>query len=1031
MKKVIKIFLFICFSALFCIVFISCSSSGKDGGNSFDNVYTCVINSNGQEIKYELTFSSGKATLAERTEVSYVVYHGTYSQINENVYSVTITDSSDGSLVPSYLKNAKITITSSSFVFDNHIPNSSVKEPTLPSRPDIPVDKPEVPVVPPDSDKQDDEIIIIYPIEPTKPVVPDNPDDPAKPDEPNDPVDPKDPAKPDEPDDPVDPEDPDGPIGPEEKCKHGATTLQGKIDATCEKDGYCGDLVCSLCGEVIKEGNTTVALGHEYVRRKCIRCEKVNLDGTYFEQATVVNEGSEDSKLTETKTGRTLTINGNSYVMTIKIVTTEKIPARATNDEELTFIVGESEIFSLPTDNGFVETVAENCFMYERTANGVTERFVLSSDRNEIRGATGYYERITERQSLEQGEGVIDETAFTIATELEILSLSAESDEFVVANKITFLTVTYVNGEEITKDKVREGEEYTIRTGELSRWYTETNEYRAGEALTISADVTFYASVTDVFDYDEERKEYVYVKRLLNSTDAVDVRSVDGMEFGGWTNENGEVTSISSHEAGRLRAYAIYIRKTKFSPSEDADGKIVTETLTITGVSEDEKKIPFLSKQNGYSFEITECPTEEKDGVGKYKNERYGDYEVIVPKLCESDYATTKILPTLASDGKVVYSSEIYGEFTVTVPRLNATDYRVTVISEPTKQAKGRAKYASEKHGEFDADIPELNDENYTISRNAPTEENDGEEIYAHDVYGRFKRVIPKLDEGNYVKTEIVSATLLTNGKAIYKNDEYGEYEVETPTLRKSTFENNGKNYEIDLDKKTDNLIIDGEKITAKILLSSGEITFIVTNTTTTESRGRKVELKLDDTFVVYDESAVTDSETLVKYTRQEDKTYGSYKKTKYSFIQIDGKYGIFDTDSGSVISDYEYKVEEDPQYLDESAVYTQSGLHMSFVSGFGVIYSADLTLLPKCESGVDFDNYVGENVYMPGERSLTIKADGTYMLKENGESAQGNVKVAEDGTTYLMTSESESVTEKRTFVYRIENGKETLEEKE
>ena len=40
------------------------------------------------------------------------------------------------------------------------------------------------------------------------------------------------------------------------------TELQNAKDATCTTDGYTGDLVCTVCGTVVKEGETIKATGH-------------------------------------------------------------------------------------------------------------------------------------------------------------------------------------------------------------------------------------------------------------------------------------------------------------------------------------------------------------------------------------------------------------------------------------------------------------------------------------------------------------------------------------------------------------------------------------------------------------------------------------------------------------------------------------------------------------------------------------------------------------------------------------------------
>ena len=53
--------------------------------------------------------------------------------------------------------------------------------------------------------------------------------------------------------------------------KH-TTKLEGKVDATCTTDGYTGDLVCTVCGTVVKQGEVIKATGHNYVDGVCTVC---------------------------------------------------------------------------------------------------------------------------------------------------------------------------------------------------------------------------------------------------------------------------------------------------------------------------------------------------------------------------------------------------------------------------------------------------------------------------------------------------------------------------------------------------------------------------------------------------------------------------------------------------------------------------------------------------------------------------------------------------------------------------------------
>ena len=56
-------------------------------------------------------------------------------------------------------------------------------------------------------------------------------------------------------------------------CAHENTELKNAADATCTKDGYTGDAVCSDCGEVITAGEVIPALGHNYQEVETIDAE--------------------------------------------------------------------------------------------------------------------------------------------------------------------------------------------------------------------------------------------------------------------------------------------------------------------------------------------------------------------------------------------------------------------------------------------------------------------------------------------------------------------------------------------------------------------------------------------------------------------------------------------------------------------------------------------------------------------------------------------------------------------------------------
>lgn len=59
-----------------------------------------------------------------------------------------------------------------------------------------------------------------------------------------------------------------------EKADHaGEEKVVGKMDTTCEDDGYTGDTVCTLCGKVIKQGDSIGALGHTYSQESVMTSE--------------------------------------------------------------------------------------------------------------------------------------------------------------------------------------------------------------------------------------------------------------------------------------------------------------------------------------------------------------------------------------------------------------------------------------------------------------------------------------------------------------------------------------------------------------------------------------------------------------------------------------------------------------------------------------------------------------------------------------------------------------------------------------
>ena len=46
----------------------------------------------------------------------------------------------------------------------------------------------------------------------------------------------------------------------------------GAKEPTCTEDGYTGDEVCTICGEIVKKGEVIKATGHQYKDGKCTVC---------------------------------------------------------------------------------------------------------------------------------------------------------------------------------------------------------------------------------------------------------------------------------------------------------------------------------------------------------------------------------------------------------------------------------------------------------------------------------------------------------------------------------------------------------------------------------------------------------------------------------------------------------------------------------------------------------------------------------------------------------------------------------------
>lgn len=72
-----------------------------------------------------------------------------------------------------------------------------------------------------------------------------------------------------------------------EKHKSG---LENQKEATCTTEGYTGDEVCSICKEVLKAGQVTEKLAHNYVDGKCTVCGTADPDYKISEDSETTTE---------------------------------------------------------------------------------------------------------------------------------------------------------------------------------------------------------------------------------------------------------------------------------------------------------------------------------------------------------------------------------------------------------------------------------------------------------------------------------------------------------------------------------------------------------------------------------------------------------------------------------------------------------------------------------------------------------------------------------------------------------------------
>ena len=91
---------------------------------------------------------------------------------------------------------------------------------------------------------------------------------------------------------------------------HGETELKDAKDATCTAEGYTGDKVCTVCGEVVEHGTVIAKLPHDFEDGKCTVCGAEDPD--YEAPAPFVPEitvGANSTWSTDSKDGLSFTSN--------------------------------------------------------------------------------------------------------------------------------------------------------------------------------------------------------------------------------------------------------------------------------------------------------------------------------------------------------------------------------------------------------------------------------------------------------------------------------------------------------------------------------------------------------------------------------------------------------------------------------------------------------------------------------------------------------------------------------------------------
>ncbi len=101
---------------------------------------------------------------------------------------------------------------------------------------------------------------------------------------------------------------------PQEWCSHGESQVENAVPATCEADGYTGDLVCIICDKILEAGKGIPASDHSYAytdlgnethQKGCTFCGNTAIENCSYENGPCIcgsypSQSQEDPNLTFT-----------------------------------------------------------------------------------------------------------------------------------------------------------------------------------------------------------------------------------------------------------------------------------------------------------------------------------------------------------------------------------------------------------------------------------------------------------------------------------------------------------------------------------------------------------------------------------------------------------------------------------------------------------------------------------------------------------------------------------------------------------